>query len=142
MQYFPAPLTRVESDDLIDRFEAIFACYGFGVWAVERSDTGAFIGCIGLHPIAEPLPHSGEFEVMWRLHPDHWLRGYGAEGAAAVLAHARQSLGLPRIWAMTAERNVPSRALMAHLGMKPEGAFEHPRLPVGHPLRPHVLAST
>ncbi|MDU7557567.1 MAG: GNAT family N-acetyltransferase, partial [Pseudomonas sp.] len=48
MRYFPAPLSRLESAALIGRFRGHFAEYGYGMWALERKDTGAFIGCTGL----------------------------------------------------------------------------------------------
>ncbi|MNP24096.1 hypothetical protein D3C76_1168390 [compost metagenome] len=37
--------------------------------------------------------------------------------------------------------NLPSQGLMRRLGMQRDqnGDFEHPRLPEGHPLCPHVL---
>jgi RimJ/RimL family protein N-acetyltransferase len=45
------------------------------------------------------------------------------------------------IVSMTTPRNKRSRAVMQRLGMTrdPADDFEHPRLPEGHPLRPHVL---
>jgi RimJ/RimL family protein N-acetyltransferase len=50
-------------------------------------------------------------------------------------------LGLPEIVAFTFRGNIPSRRVMEKIGMArdPAADFEHPRLPPGHPLRPHVL---
>ncbi|MNW01206.1 hypothetical protein D3C71_1968100 [compost metagenome] len=41
----------------------------------------------------------------------------------------------------TSECNLPSQKVMQAIGMQQDlhGSFEHPRLPIGHPLRPHVL---
>ena len=63
------------------------------------------------------------------------------EAARQVLAHAFGPLGLPGVVAFTAIGNVRSRALMVRLGMQhdPDGDFDHPQLPAGHPLRRHVL---
>lgn len=140
MAFFPAPLTRHESDQLIDRFESVAHTRGYGVWAVERQDSGEFIGCVGLHHISVPLPEEGQVEILWRLHPEHWHQGYATEAASKALQHGLHACELPAIWAMTAEINTPSRAVMARVGMQVAGTFEHPRLPEGHPLRPHVLA--
>ena len=41
MRYFPAPLSRLESASLIGRIRGHFAEHGFGLWALERKDTGA-----------------------------------------------------------------------------------------------------
>jgi RimJ/RimL family protein N-acetyltransferase len=40
--------------------------------------------------------------------------------------------------------NVRSQAVMDRLGMTrdPDGDFDHPNVPVGHPLRPHWLYRT
>jgi RimJ/RimL family protein N-acetyltransferase len=46
---------------------------------------------------------------------------------------------LEEVVAFTVPANEPSWGLMLRLGMRPDGAFEHPRLPEGHSLRPHLL---
>jgi RimJ/RimL family protein N-acetyltransferase len=50
-------------------------------------------------------------------------------------------LKLPEIVALTVPANRRSRRVMEKLGMTCNAAddFEHPGLPPGHPLRPHVL---
>ncbi|MBV9819136.1 MAG: GNAT family N-acetyltransferase [Solirubrobacterales bacterium] len=48
MRYFPAPLTRLESDALVDRIIADFKQYGWGLWALEERSTGCFLGFTGL----------------------------------------------------------------------------------------------
>jgi RimJ/RimL family protein N-acetyltransferase len=39
---------------------------------------------------------------------------------------------------MTAVLNEPSQAVMRRIGMAEVARFDHPGIPVGHPLRPHV----
>jgi len=56
-----------------------------------------------------------------------------------ALAHAFHTLGLDEVVAFTAAANQPSLAVMRRLAMADAGHFEHPRLPPGHPLRPHRL---
>ena len=46
--------------------------------------------------------------------------------------------GLDEIWSMTAVLNEASQAVMRRLGMTPYARFDHPRIPAGHPLRPHI----
>ena len=43
--------------------------------------------------------------------------------------------------AWTAVSNLPSQRVMQKIGMThhPEDDFLHPKIPDGHPLRPHVL---
>ena len=40
MEFFPAPLTRAESDVLMDRLMDGFAQHGFGLWALEVPGAG------------------------------------------------------------------------------------------------------
>jgi len=44
MRYFPARLSRAESDTMADRLEGLIAERGWGFWAVEEKVTGHFIG--------------------------------------------------------------------------------------------------
>jgi RimJ/RimL family protein N-acetyltransferase len=80
-------------------------------------------------------------EIGWRLAFHHWGRGYATEGAAAALDFAFERLGLEEVVSFTAAANVRSRRVMERLGMthRPEDDFDHPILPVAHPLRRHVL---
>lgn len=53
MRWFPSSQDRESSDSFVDRIETEFASRGFGLWALERLDTGAFIGFTGLHAMPE-----------------------------------------------------------------------------------------
>jgi RimJ/RimL family protein N-acetyltransferase len=46
---------------------------------------------------------------------------------------------MAQIVSFTAVTNTPSQAVMKRIGLTLRGAFDHPRLPEGHPLRQHVL---
>jgi RimJ/RimL family protein N-acetyltransferase len=46
--------------------------------------------------------------------------------------------GLPEVWSYTAALNTPSQAVMRRTGMTEAARFEHPRVPDGSPLKPHV----
>lgn len=139
MEFFPAPLTRVESDALADRCEAHIAERGWGVWAVERKATGEFIGFVGLHVPTAQLPFAPCTEVAWRLAFDHWGQGFATEAAREALRIGFEVLGLEEIVSFTAVSNRRSRAVMERLGMTESGRFEHPSVPVGSPLREHCL---
>jgi RimJ/RimL family protein N-acetyltransferase len=138
MRYFPAPLNRAESDASIDRIEALFERQGFGLWALEVAATSEFIGFTGLNPMPVGVPGAGDMEVGWRLARHAWHRGYATEAATAAAGVALGGAGLDHIWSMTAVINRPSQAVMLRLGMTPYELFDHPALPVGHPLRRHI----
>lgn len=140
MKYFPAPLTRAESDELleslIERSQA-----GDIVFRAVTLKAGHFVGLAGLHRPRFEAPFMPAVEVAWRFLPAAWGRGFATEAAAASVDHGFEHLNLREIVGFTTPLNTRSTAVMERLGMKrdPEGDFEHPRVPPGHPLRPHVL---
>jgi RimJ/RimL family protein N-acetyltransferase len=140
MRYFPAPLTRAQSDALAAREQAHIGERGWGLWAVEVIDGAPFIGFVGL---AEPN-FSAHFtptvEVGWRLAQAHWGLGYATEAANAALDFAFGRLGLAEVVSFTAKVNTRSIRVMERLGMSHDASddFDHPSVAEG-PLRPHVL---
>jgi RimJ/RimL family protein N-acetyltransferase len=141
MEFFPALLTRAESDALVDRIEAHFAANGFGVWAAELKTTGEFIGFAGLWTPKFEAHFTPCVEIGWRLAAAHWGRGLATEGALAAVKYAFGQLGLKSLVSFTAVENLRSRRVMEKIGMAhdPADDFDHPELPVGHKLRRHVL---
>lgn len=141
MEYFPAPLNRAVSDALARRIGGLLDHFGFGLWAVEVPGEVAFAGFVGLNPVPEDLPFTPAMEVGWRLAAEHWGRGYATEGARVALDFAFDRLELAEVVSFTVPGNRRSIAVMERLGLArdPGADFEHPAIPPGHPLRPHVL---
>ncbi|HET9897707.1 MAG TPA: GNAT family N-acetyltransferase [Streptosporangiaceae bacterium] len=137
--YFPETLDRTASDNLVDLIETRFAEQGFGLWALEVSGTGEFIGFTGLNPLPQDVPGNGGMEVGWRLAKHAWHHGYATEAAKAARDVAFDGAGLDELWSMTAVLNEPSQAVMRRIGMTEVARFGHPRIPEGSPLRPHVM---
>jgi len=138
MRFFPATLDRAASDALVDRIEGLFDKQGYGLWALEIASTAEFIGFTGLNPMPDNVPGAGGLEVGWRLYRTAWHHGYATEAATAALGVAFDGLGLDEIWSMTAVLNQPSQAVMRRLGLTERARFEHPKVPQGSPVRPHV----
>jgi RimJ/RimL family protein N-acetyltransferase len=141
MEFFPARLSREESDAFVDRIEARFAEHGWGLWAVEVPGVAPFIGFVGLNPMPPGVPCSPAVEVGWRLAKEHWGNGYATEGGIAALGVAFDDFGLSEVVSMTSKLNTRSSNVMHRLGMRrsPADDFDHPSLPAGHRLQPHVL---
>lgn len=140
MEYFPALLTRAESDVIADRCESLISERGWGVWAVDLKTEGDFIGFVGLHIPTDQLPFAPCTEVLWRLAFDYWGHGFATEAARGALRVGFERLGLPEIVSFTAAGNIRSRAVMERLGMlDTKETFEHPSIPVGHVLSKHCL---
>lgn len=139
MRYFPATIDRAASDAFIEVIEARFDHQGYGLWALEVRQTGQFIGFTGLNSLPAGVPGAGGVEVGWRLARHAWHLGYATEAATAARDIAFRGIGLPEIWSMTAVLNEPSQAVMRRIGLSEAARFDHPRIPVGDPLRPHVM---
>jgi RimJ/RimL family protein N-acetyltransferase len=138
MVFFPQTLDREASDKLVDLIEERFDQQGYGLWALEVADSGEFIGFTGLNPMPDGVPGAGGLEVGWRLDRHAWHHGYATEAARAALGVAFDGVGLEEIWSITAILNEPSQAVMRRLGLTEVARFDHPRVPAGHPLQPHV----
>ena len=141
MEHFPSTLTRAESDAFADRIEAGFVSNGYGLWAVELPRQAEFIGYVGLAPVTFDAHFTPAVEVGWRMAHEYWGRGFATEAARATIADGFDRVGLGEVVSFTVPANVRSWRVMERLGMTrdPADDFDHPRLPVGHHLRRHVL---
>lgn len=141
MEYFPAPLTREESDQLAQRISKMIEEQGWGFWAVSVPGVADFIGFIGIAQVHFTAHFTPAVEIGWRLAYDFWGQGYALEGALASLQFAFNTLQLDEIVSFTTVTNMRSRKVMEKLGMhrNPEEDFDHPKLAEGHPLRRHDL---
>lgn len=141
MEFLAGPLTRNESDLLIDRIQSHFRLHGLGLCAAELRENREFIGFIGLAVPLFQAAFTPCVEIGWRLSVTHWGRGLASEGANALARYGFEGLGLEEMVSMTVPGNVRSRRVMEKLGMtrNPADDFDHPGLPEGHPLRRHVL---
>lgn len=141
MRYFPSLLSAEESAAFVGRAMEGWAATGFGLWAVERVDDGAFLGFTGLARPRFDAPFMPAVEVGWRFARHAWGSGYATEAAQASIAFGFDVVGLQEIVSFTSPANARSWRVMERLGMShdPADDFDHPRLPPGHRLRRHVL---
>ena len=88
--------------------------FGFGLYLVEARFSGEPMGICGLIQ-RENLE---DVDVGFAFVPEFWSRGFAFEAASAVLAHARDTLGLERVVAIVSPGNKASVKLLEKLGMK------------------------
>lgn len=141
MRFFPAIQTREESQAMMARNQAHIDQHGFGLWAVERREDGAFLGFTGLAVLKDINPLFPGVEAGWRLAAHAWGQGYASEAATAAIEDGFRRCGLDRIVAFTAVPNLPSQAVMRRIGMtrREDLDFDHPALPRGHVLERHLV---
>ncbi len=90
---------------------AMYAEFGFGLWVVELAD-GTAIGICGLlkRPVLDDV------DLGFAMLPQFRRAGYAFEAASAVVAHARDTLRLDRLVAITNPDNDASGRLLEKLG--------------------------
>jgi [ribosomal protein S5]-alanine N-acetyltransferase len=90
-----------------------YARHGFGLYATCLFD-GTPLGICGL------VKREGlaDVDVGFAFLSRYRSKGYAVESAAAVLAHARRVLRLPRIVAITSPENAASIAVLERIGLK------------------------
>jgi RimJ/RimL family protein N-acetyltransferase len=91
-----------------------YARDGHGLMRVVRKADGAGIGMCGVLK-RDTLP---EPDIGFSFFPEYWSQGYALESAGAVMGHARGTLRLGRILAITTKDNEPSMRLLGRLGFR------------------------
>lgn len=133
MEFFPRPLSRSESDHMVDRMQREIVQRGWGWWAVEVKGKHRFIGFVGLNIPSADLPFNPCVETGWRLDYPYWGQGYAPEAARAALSLGFETLKLGEIVAFATLDNVRSQAVMQKLGMRRDpSTFIHPSESVEH----------
>jgi 3-dehydroquinate dehydratase/shikimate dehydrogenase len=140
-EFFPSTLNKDESDQLALNIIKDINEQGWGFWALSTKDSDDFIGFIGLSKPTFQAHFTPTVEIGWRLAHHFWGKGYGTEGALAVLKYAFETLHLPEVTSFTAVQNVRSQKIMKKIGLHhdPVDNFDHPLLADGHWLKRHVL---
>jgi len=141
MEFLPGVLSEQESNSLVDRIEVHFEEHGFGLYAAEIRSERRFIGYIGLSVPTFHAAFTPCVEIGWRLAGEYWGQGLATEGAREIARRAFEELNLQELVSFTVPANTRSLGVMKKIGMTYDSKddFDHPRLPLGHTLRRHVL---
>lgn len=139
MEYFSKPLSYEESVEFYNLIQDEFRAYGFGPYAVERKEDHAFIGYVGLHNITFEVDFAPAVEILWRILPEFWGKGYATEAATACLEYAKKELKIEEIVSFTSLPNKRSDRVMQKIGMTRVKEFNHPLVEPTHPLYRHIL---
>ena len=93
---------------------------GYGIWAVDRKDDGAFIGRTGFwNPPGWPA-----MELIWTLDRPFWGKGYATEAARAALDFGFTSLGVKHLTSHIDAENKRSQQVARRLGQSRIGETE------------------
>jgi RimJ/RimL family protein N-acetyltransferase len=93
---------------------------GYGVWACEKIDGGAFIGHVGIfHPLDWPEP-----EIIYSLDQPFWRQGFATEAAGAARDWLFDHFPLLRAASFIRPDNLASKRVAERLGAVYECTFE------------------
>jgi RimJ/RimL family protein N-acetyltransferase len=95
---------------------------GYGLYMVERRDDGAQLGICGL----VKRPYLDDADIGFAFLPAYWAQGYALEASLAVMAHARDPLGLARVLAIVSPGNQRSIRLLRKLGLEYQRTMDLP----------------
>ena len=115
------PMDRAEAWRTLAVFVGHWALCGFGLFAVEERQSGAFVGRVGGW---RPEGRAGT-ELGWGLARGHWGKGYAQEAARAAGDWMFASLKLDQIVSLIHGANQRSRRLPGPLGMALDGHTFH-----------------
>jgi RimJ/RimL family protein N-acetyltransferase len=104
------------------RFIASYEKHGYGLYAVVMLGTATLAGICGLVK-RETLPQP---DLGFAFLPAYWSQGLAREAAQATLQHARKTIGLKQILAVTHPENEASMRLLQKLGFTFQEMIQFP----------------
>jgi RimJ/RimL family protein N-acetyltransferase len=114
MRHLGGTIDPAESWRRMAQHAGHWALRGYGKWAVERRDTGEWIGRVGLW---NPPDWPG-VEVGWTLVRGAWGQGYATEAATASIRWAWAKLDGERLVSLIEPGNAASFLVAERLGMQ------------------------
>lgn len=94
--------------------EHMYRFYGYGMWIVCDKKTGALIGRAGIEHREEL---GGELELGYAIGVPWQHKGYATEVCTAILAYAKEELGISSVCCLIEEGNGVSEHLAKKLGL-------------------------
>lgn len=111
-QYMDGPVSRDKLWAWLGAEIMSWQWLGFGSWAIDVTETGDFIGQVGIN---NP-PRFAETEIGWCIFPDAQGKGYAAEAARAARDWAFDTKGMATLVSYIDAPNTASIRLAERLG--------------------------
>jgi ribosomal-protein-alanine N-acetyltransferase len=107
MWAYPATKDRGQTEAWIEAARASYVANGWGLWAVIRTDDGAFLGDCG--PMLQPVEGDLVPELGYHIVRREWGRGYATEAAIAARDWFFAQTTRDRLVSIVWPRNTASR---------------------------------
>jgi len=107
---------------ILTRYLDDYERLGFGVYLTLLRENQIPIGICGL------IKRDGldDVDIGYAFLPQYWAQGYASESTSAVLAYARNTLGIRRILGITTPDNTGSIRVLEKAGLKFERMIQLP----------------
>ena len=115
MHYYPRTFSLEETRNWIRWNMRGYRTFGYGLWVMERSGDGEFVGQCGL--TNQLVEHEQFVEVGWHTRRAMWGHGYAAEAGIVCRDYAFEALGLDRLISLIRPENEQSARVAQKLGM-------------------------
>lgn len=125
MRFWPAPLTREQAAEWINRSLTRYETEGFGRNALVWKENGAIIGDVGV--VKTTLDSEEVYDLGYIVHHSYQRRGIAVEAGCAMRDYAFASLPLPALHANFPHDHDASRRVAEKLGMTFVRSFDNPR---------------
>jgi RimJ/RimL family protein N-acetyltransferase len=101
-------------DFITKRYLDAYERLGFGIYLTLLKEGQIPIGICGL------VKRDGleDVDVGYAFLPKYWSKGYASESVSAVLAYARDTLGISRVLGITTPENAGSIRVLEKVGLK------------------------
>lgn len=118
--FYGGPCNREEGWRKFAAYAGHWSLRGYGPWAIEERETGAYIGLSGLwYPEGWIEP-----EITWALVPGHHGKGFATEAASAALSAAYELFNWKTAVSVIAIENPASIAVAERLGATRESTID------------------
>jgi ribosomal-protein-alanine N-acetyltransferase len=114
---YSRPRSREETAEKLHNILQHWRRHGFGIFVLLDRADGRFAGHCGV----------ADAELAYCLVKRSWGRGLATEAVRAVLRHAFERVGLPRVVGVAMAENVASQRVMAKSGMTLQGPYQFDR---------------
>ena len=115
MKHYPKPYDERGTMRWLNWSLDNYQKYGFGLFAIERKDTGEFVGDCGItmqNIDGELLP-----EIGYHIDKKHWRQGFAHEAASAVRDWFFRNTDFPTVYSYMTASNTASYRTAASVGM-------------------------
>jgi len=97
-----------------------WAAFGYGIWAIEEKETGAYVGATGAFDVRREMdpPLKDMPEAGWTLASRVHGKGYATEATRAALAWTDAFLNHPKMFCIIARENIASIRVAEKCGFR------------------------